>query len=381
MSNDGTSSEASPQGSGDGSDDLEVADRFDDFFDSRWADGEDVDVLFSCAASELQEDRSRSPHRTAPCILSLPGQDGVPVAPRSELHRRQISGAAGPVRSFDWNVSSSETSSSESESSSTLSSVSLARHDDDNDEADVAEERDAEVVEVLAVSVVRKDTIPSVGPLSWLPSRPSPVLPGISWWFEVLWDILMPLRARLPREASCVYRTEHPCAGSHPDGLSYKALGIPHECLGVADKNKMSRKFILHTFDKEAGRIFTDNQAFIDGVGTCDLAGSNTAVAREEPHSVSCGFPCQPWSSGVAQKRKKHPLYMVTMAQFPLYLKVRRPHQFWLENLVELAQEPKHGEPSDLETLAAECCKLGYAVRAVTIEHEMFAEVPRTRTA
>ena len=68
------------------------------------------------------------------------------------------------------------------------------------------------------------------------------------------------------------------------------------------------------------------------------------------------------------------------MIQFPLYLKVRRPAQFWIENVPEIA-EAKNGEASDLEIFAAECCKLGYAVRGVRIEHELFVEVPRSRTA
>ena len=227
--------------------------------------------------------------------------------------------------------------------------------------------------------MIRRDTIPLMGPLSWSPTHAS--IPSIGWWFDHLWTILPPIRAHLPQSCPRPYRTEHPCCGSHPDGLGYKVLGIPHECLGVADKSRMCRQFILHSTDgEEAGRIYRDNQAFIDGVGHCDIAKTKTRVADEFPDSVSSGLPCQPWSRGSPHKRKQHPLYHITMIQFPLYLKVRRPAQFWIENVPEIA-EVKNGEASDLEIFAEECCKLGYVVRGVRIEHELFVEVPRSRTA
>ena len=231
-------------------------------------------------------------------------------------------------------------------------------------------------------------------------------------------------RARLPPDPIAVYTTEHLCVGAGTDLMAMRILDLPHRCLGVSEKKPKVRKWLKQEFREKLGRLYTANEAFIDGHGKDELGGKRKTakgvkVSSTKPRCATAGLPCQPWSrarskngstdrSGAAEK---HPAYETTMVEFPKYLRVRKPDQFFIEEVNEIGKTPfqpklleevklsggqvvdklsggqvvddeDDGDPkSDLWEFMRRCNAAGYAVRSWEADHAVFVKVPRPRTA
>ena len=257
----------------------------------------------------------------------------------------------------------------------------------------------------------RKDRTPPRE--DWQPPMPDQV-DGVDWWLERVWDAVKAKRARLPAEPTAVYTTEHLCAGAGTDLMAMRILDIPYRCLGVAEKKPKARKWLEQEFGEKLGRLYTANEAFIKGYGDDVLGGKRKTgkgvkISRTKPRCATAGLPCQPWSrarskNGTTDRSStaaKHPAYQTTMDEFPEYLRVRQPDQFWIEEVKEIAQTPfrpmedvklsgghvvddeDDGETtplSDLWEFMHRCNAAGYAVRSWEADHAIFVDVRRPRT-
>ncbi len=303
-----------------------------------------------------------------------------------------------PRAGLSWSAPASSASKSDSSSSATASCS-----DSDNESKSSSS---SAMDDSLVTLVVPKSPVPTPPPVyeryDVQPRRAVPApeaVPGTEWWFSTVWPHLSPLFETLPLESES-YFTEHLCAGTCPDLLAFKILGITsHCCMGLGEKKKSAQQFIKLNFPTVAHRLFTDNQAFIEGEGTCVMAGGRKGrtvrVAAGRPHTVSGGFPCQPWTKGRAKngssmkagEPSKHPDYEVSMVQFPAYLRARRPGQWFAEEVEDMDrfQIPDQDDTidavqTDLWKFCLLCAQLGYAVRSFEADHILFAQVPRART-
>ena len=68
------------------------------------------------------------------------------------------------------------------------------------------------------------------------------------------------------------------------------------------------------------------------------------------------------------------------MVQWPKYLHERKVKQFWFEETKNIDNNADPDLP-DLWELGRKLCSLGYAIRAVILDHADFVPVPRIRTA
>ena len=89
----------------------------------------------------------------------------------------------------------------------------------------------------------------SFGDSDWNPEPPSGIGGDCAWWFDSLWPLLAPFRARLPAPEHLaagdpVFLTEHLCAGTGADVVFFELLDVRHRCLAMADKKRASQDAI-----------------------------------------------------------------------------------------------------------------------------------------
>lgn len=221
-----------------------------------------------------------------------------------------------------------------------------------------------------------------------------------------VWDAIKDIRARLPKMPMAMYTTEHLCAGAGTDLMAMRILQLPHRCLGVAERKRCAQVWLKQQFGQDLGRLYTDNKAFLTGAGTDLLGVKNRCrkspcvkVSSARPRCATAGLPCQPWSRARAKGGStarsgcpgSHPDWQTTMVDFPKYLAVRKPEQFFIEEVPDIArrrQLPDDGdesidegeEASDLWEFMRRCVAAGFAVRSFKADHKMFVNVPRPRT-
>lgn len=168
------------------------------------------------------------------------------------------------------------------------------------------------------------------------------------------------------------------------------------ELLGAAD-TKSAARTLIQAEHKNIPHIWHDNTALIEGSGHCCIHKSTCAVSKERPDICCGGLPCQPFSRLRAGSRSKgsgrgaagqgsrsgapcdHPDYVVAMKQFGEYLSARRPSSFMIEEVMEFNQDDPISGQSFLWSFASDATSKGFAVRALSMDHATWCELPRGR--
>jgi len=176
--------------------------------------------------------------------------------------------------------------------------------------------------------------------------------------------------------------------------LSAQGLGIDFNILGAADRKSDARTYSMHNHGEHLGHLFFDNQAFIDGFGQCakhcnPRTKETCQIDSTRPDLVIGGLPCQALTgfrqrSGRTSKTgpaATHPAIEWIASGFKRYLLARKPFGWVVEEVDEIATE-MHPETCQtwLQYFASEMSSLGYSVRAIKLDHSMFARMARSRT-
>lgn len=111
-----------------------------------------------------------------------------------------------------------------------------------------------------------------------------------------------------------------------------------------------------------------------------------TADVVRSPDIVGGGYPCQPHSrfrqtSGQTARTKRaqdHPAFNTLMVDFPKYLEHFRPKSFFVEEVDGIMRQTCDGG-SFLDTLMESLSDLGYATRALLLDHGVWCKMPRRR--
>ena len=106
-----------------------------------------------------------------------------------------------------------------------------------------------------------------------------------------------------------------------------------------------------------------------------------------KPDVAIGGLPCPPWSRQRCKKggtasigaAHQHPQFSVAFMMSALYLDVRSPFTFWIEEVDTFANKTPQGGDSPLAELMRICVAKGYVCRAIIIEHQAFVRVPLRR--
>ena len=143
-----------------------------------------------------------------------------------------------------------------------------------------------------------------------------------------------------------------------------------------------------HNFGEKLKHVYTDNEAFLAGRGYCVTCQTQHGIDTRPPTISLGGYPCQPFTyqrshSGTTPRTSpnasSHPLYPVLMEGFPKYLRERRPRAFVVENVEALLNlDPKVGK-SPCDELVQHASSLGYAVRVLKLDHDVFVLMSRPR--
>ena len=126
----------------------------------------------------------------------------------------------------------------------------------------------------------------------------------------------------------------------------------------------------------------------MDGGGRCSLHPRDECnVSTEEVDLAVAGLPCQPFSmarfrggsTAATGSTQDHPAFQTTQ-QFEMYIEVRRPKGFLIEQDDTFAtQIDKSIGQSHLAAFAKKYASKGYAMRALIINHDVWVELPRNR--
>ena len=164
-------------------------------------------------------------------------------------------------------------------------------------------------------------------------------------------------------------------------------MSIPATVLGCAEKKKTPQRFLLHNFGDKIGHLFTDNSAFLEGRGHCMVHNRLCNVPAQHPDFTAGGLPCQPFTSnrmhsGTSARTgaaSGHPDFSTVMQSWSSYLHTRQPGAFFIEEVPDFNNESPDGD-SYMWTFSQSCVKAGYAIRAMTMNHNTWVNFPRERT-
>lgn len=163
-------------------------------------------------------------------------------------------------------------------------------------------------------------------------------------------------------------------------------MGIPVDIMGCSDTSSLAQRFTLSHGAGAVMHLFDSNAAAIAG-GRCLKHGRQCVPEQQQPHIATGGLPCEPFSN---QRTKTaagprsgppstHPAFTVG-DEFVSYLEQRRPHCFLVEEVTEWDSLAAKGAASYMQQVARRCAGIGYAVRAVTLDHGDWVDrCPRKR--
>ena len=163
-------------------------------------------------------------------------------------------------------------------------------------------------------------------------------------------------------------------------------MGVQMDIIGVADKSPTAAKWLRYQWGDELPHIFTENAAFIAGAGACHLHGRKCECSSTRPDLTTAGLPCPPFSklrsiNGTTSRTglvSQHPAFSTVMGEFFDYLQARRPRGFWVEEVDNFGQTDLQGR-SFLTTFCKKAAGMGYAVRALFLDQNVWVECPRSR--
>ena len=152
-------------------------------------------------------------------------------------------------------------------------------------------------------------------------------------------------------------------------------------------ENVVRRSGCPSTGGSSIPHMFADNLGLVDG-GYCFACKRYCVAPQKQLHIASGGMPCPPFSPQRARTNQsartsgatKHPEYKTTLEDLPYYLKVKRPHTFWMEQVVGVSNklEALNGR-SPLDNCIDLIKPYGCGCQAIVVDHASFAQARRER--
>ena len=162
------------------------------------------------------------------------------------------------------------------------------------------------------------------------------------------------------------------------------ALGMYTRTASACDKKHLARTFLK--LNSKAEHIFADMGSQSAGEGFCTVHQTMCKLAQGVDIAVG-GLPCQPFSRmrtrhGPGNKEgapTSHPSFDTVNVEFFEYLRGRTPLCFLVEEITAMRdQNADSGEPY-LDSFMEQCASLGYAMRAIMLDHGNWCEMSRSR--
>ena len=163
------------------------------------------------------------------------------------------------------------------------------------------------------------------------------------------------------------------------------------QCLGIADKKKAARCWMINHFGARCGHVWRDNSVYLTGdAAHCDRCDDSCSMSQCRPDVSSGGLPCQSVSrmrdktkTGNRGPMAQHDSIATVMVQYPAYLDRRNLRSWWIEESSGFGSERSAvtGRTA-LQIFCESCAKAGdegYAVRALFVDHIHWVKVPRLR--
>ena len=215
---------------------------------------------------------------------------------------------------------------------------------------------------------------------------PPPEWPAdIEWWARRMWNGFLPLRRPFKRKLN----VEILCAGTAAEIMGGRIMDIPLSVNGLADSKKISQKWLKRHWTKSAAHMYCDNSSMERARGGfCFLHGQHCAGPTKRPDVMSGGFPCQPFSQWRQKNGKSnktggaanHPLVSVVMTGLLEYVRGRRPHCIWVEEVEGfMRRHPSLDHQSPCQVVVAALQDEGYTVIVLKMNHNLFITVSRPR--
>ena len=178
----------------------------------------------------------------------------------------------------------------------------------------------------------------------------------------------------------------------------HQVLRLPIDILGLSEVKAHAVRFLRARWDAilrhaEHGHIFSSNSCFVNGGGFCHRHGKECKVATSAVDIACGGLPCKAFSA-MREKRgptpstgpqSAHPSY-APVAEFVSYLKARKPGTFWIEEVEAFANIDSKLRnsttgilESHLEVWSREVVRLGYSIRVMRWQHQVWVSNKRSR--
>ena len=171
-----------------------------------------------------------------------------------------------------------------------------------------------------------------------------------------------------------------------------QAMGVPVKVIGFSDSKKLSQNWLRMHFCQKPPypHKFTNNMTYVDGRGVCVAPDHrNCKVSSSRPVLTQGGLPCPAyskirWKGGdtPGTGATKHHQSVGTVFEFPLYLRVRKPSMFVIEESDAFDCEDGDDalvKDSPLRRFMLACSEEGYAVKAKKVDHSVFCPPRRVR--
>jgi hypothetical protein len=161
---------------------------------------------------------------------------------------------------------------------------------------------------------------------------------------------------------------------------------LPAQVLGCADSSPLAQRFSMRNGGIDVEHYFDNNASLVEG-GWCIKHQCHCQPSVHRPQFTTAGLPCQPFTKQRTQNDCKprsgapsdHPDFDAVV-EFVSYLEQRCPESFLVEEVTEWDTNMPDAATTYMQDVAVRCAKLGYAVRAMVLDHNMWVQqVPRKR--
>ena len=168
-------------------------------------------------------------------------------------------------------------------------------------------------------------------PVVKIPVEPM-ILLGVEAWLKPLLSMTESVRAKAGF-ALRHFLTENFHFGSGAELCSLKLLGIPHQCIGIADKTQSGRDVLQRLFSENVSCCFTTGQELLTGVGFDRLHCRDVRLpAESRPDMSTTRLPpyAPPRKNSAVGEGDAATSYDMVASEFLEHLRIHRPVSFLL---------------------------------------------------
>ena len=164
-----------------------------------------------------------------------------------------------------------------------------------------------------------------------------------------------------------------------------RAAGVPFRTISASEHKPVARRFIAAKASVE--HVFKDMLDQSNGEGYCFTHARKCKLADEAPDFACGGLLCQPftrarrWNGSTPKESSthEHPGFRVVDSVFKDYLARRKPKGFLVEESCGMLETDQTSGETYLDGFMDGAASLGYAVRALRLDHGVWCEQPRDR--